>query len=102
MTSPCVNWLCCCSGVGDKRILRELLASLGLSEAAGREKRAIQFGSRIGQLSNKRDFGSGRQANKKQAGSLLRVPAAPASGTSAATVSVDLTMTDRHVSQVQM
>lgn len=60
------------AGVGDKRILRHLLASLGLPEAAAREKRAIQFGSRIGQLSNKRDFGSGRKANKMQAGGLVR------------------------------
>jgi hypothetical protein len=50
-----------------------LLASLGLPQAAGREKRAIQFGSKIGQLSNKRDYGSNRQANKRQAGSLKMV-----------------------------
>jgi hypothetical protein len=63
----------CFSGVGDKRILRHLLASLGLPQAASREKRAIQFGSKIGQLSNKRDYGSNRQANKRQAGSLKMV-----------------------------
>jgi hypothetical protein len=58
------------AGVGDKRILRHVLASLGLPAAAAREKRAIQFGSRIGQLSNKRDFGSNRRANKHSAGGL--------------------------------
>eukprot|EP00879_Flechtneria_rotunda_P011431 GHRR01011941.1.p1 GENE.GHRR01011941.1~~GHRR01011941.1.p1 ORF type:complete len:860 (+),score=375.52 GHRR01011941.1:91-2670(+) len=58
------------TGVGDKHILREALRSLGLPQAAGREKRAIQFGSKIGQLSNKRDFGSNRRANKYSAGSV--------------------------------
>lgn len=60
----------CYAGVGDKRILRHLLASLGLPQAAGREKRAIQFGTRLANLSNRRDFGSNRKANKVQAGSL--------------------------------
>jgi len=72
------------AGVGDKRILRHLLSSLGLPQAAGREKRAIQFGSRIGQLSNKRDFGSNRQANKRQAGSLKVAMAASTAGGSTA------------------
>lgn len=77
--------MCCVTaGVGDKRILRHLLSSLGLPQAAGREKRAIQFGSRIGQLSNKRDFGSNRQANKRQAGSLKVAMAASAAGGSTA------------------
>lgn len=61
------------AGVGDKRLLRLLLASLGLPRAAGREKRAIQFGTRLAPLSNKRDFGSNRKANMRQAGSLKMV-----------------------------
>eukprot|EP01026_Neomeris_dumetosa_P042507 TRINITY_DN35465_c0_g1_i4.p1 TRINITY_DN35465_c0_g1~~TRINITY_DN35465_c0_g1_i4.p1 ORF type:complete len:179 (+),score=32.88 TRINITY_DN35465_c0_g1_i4:361-897(+) len=55
-------------GVGDKLILREMLYMLGLPEAASRVKRAIQFGTRIGTLFNKRDFGSNRAANLKSAG----------------------------------
>jgi hypothetical protein len=61
------------AGVGDKHILRHLLSSLGLPQAAGREKRAIQFGTRLAPLSNKRDFGSNRKANMRQAGSLKMV-----------------------------
>eukprot|EP00873_Tetraselmis_striata_P014168 jgi/Tetstr1/434432/TSEL_023532.t1 len=57
-------------GVGDKLLLREALRSLGLPRAAGRVKRAIQFGTRIGKKSNQRDFGSNRAANLKNAGSL--------------------------------
>ncbi|XP_037555698.2 asparagine synthetase domain-containing protein 1-like [Dermacentor silvarum] len=34
-------------GIGDKMLLRTLAASLGLSEAASRPKRAMQFGSRV-------------------------------------------------------
>lgn len=34
-------------GIGDKMLLRTLAASLGLSEAACRPKRAMQFGSRV-------------------------------------------------------
>jgi hypothetical protein len=56
--------------VGDKRVLRHALASLGLAQAAARVKRAVQFGSRIGQLTNKRDFGSNSKANARQAGGL--------------------------------
>jgi hypothetical protein len=52
-------------------VLREALRQLGLPEAAGRVKRAIQFGSRIGKLANQRDFGSGRAANKLSCGSLM-------------------------------
>lgn len=58
-------------GVGDKRVLRALLAQLGLPAAAAREKRAIQFGSRLAQLHNVRQFGSGRRANARSAGSLV-------------------------------
>ncbi|KAF8064596.1 Asnsd1 [Scenedesmus sp. PABB004] len=48
-------------GVGDKRPLRAALAALGLPGAAAREKRAIQFGSRLAQISNARQFGSSRR-----------------------------------------
>jgi hypothetical protein len=67
------------AGVGDKRILREALRGLGLPRAAARVKRAIQFGTRLGQLCNKRDFGSGRAANLRSAGSLAldRQPGLP-------------------------
>lgn len=61
---------CCCAGVGDKQVLRQALASLGIHTAAAREKRAIQFGSRIGKLSNKREFGSNRKANLLSAGQI--------------------------------
>lgn len=56
-------------GIGDKIILREALRSLGLSRAAARVKRAIQFGTRLGKLSNQRDYGSSRAANAHSAGS---------------------------------
>lgn len=64
------------AGVGDKVILRAALARLGLPAAAARIKRAIQFGSRIGKLSNCREFGSNRRANKASAGgvSLTKLP----------------------------
>ncbi|GBF97063.1 hypothetical protein Rsub_09536 [Raphidocelis subcapitata] len=73
-------------GRGDKMVLREALRSLGLPRAAAREKRAIQFGSRIGRLANLRDFGSGRRANAANAGSvpLAALPwAAEAAGAAA-------------------
>jgi asparagine synthetase B (glutamine-hydrolysing) len=57
-------------GVGDKRVLRGVARRLGLARAAARAKRAIQFGSRIGRLSNVRDFGSNRAANRQKAGSV--------------------------------
>ena len=60
-------------GVGDKIILREALRLLGLPQAAGRVKRAIQFGSRIGNAVNRRDFGSNRAANASSAGSVQLV-----------------------------
>ena len=50
------------AGEGDKRILRAGLRRLGLPRAAARVKRAIQFGSRIGTLVNKRDFKNSRAA----------------------------------------
>ena len=72
----------CVAGLGDKKVLRRALLLLGLPEAAGRVKRAIQFGSRIGKFSNTRDFGSNRRANKHSAGSmaLAAVPGARKSG----------------------
>ena len=57
-------------GVGDKRLLRAALVKLGLPRAAARVKRAIQFGTGIGKLSNIRAFGSNRAADRKNAGSL--------------------------------
>lgn len=57
-------------GAGDKAALRAALRQLGLPQAAARVKRAIQFGSRIGKLSNTREFGSNRAANKHNAGSV--------------------------------
>jgi len=59
-----------CAGTGDKIILREALWQLGLPRAAGRVKRAIQFGTRISNQANRRDFGSNRAANLKNAGSV--------------------------------
>ncbi|XP_074309631.1 uncharacterized protein LOC141644086 [Silene latifolia] len=58
------------SGTGDKKILREVARLLGVYEAAAHPKRAIQFGSRIAQESNKRNFGSNRAANQVSAGSV--------------------------------
>jgi len=55
-------------GAGDKRLLRAMLRALGLPRAAGRPKRAIQFGSRLGRASNVRDWGSNRAANAAGAG----------------------------------
>ena len=53
------------AGDGDKRILRAALRSLGLRRAASRVKRAIQFGSRIGTLVNKRAFSGDRRAARR-------------------------------------
>ncbi|XP_057420965.1 uncharacterized protein LOC130714995 isoform X2 [Lotus japonicus] len=58
------------SGIGDKKILREVAELLGLYEAAVLPKRAIQFGSRIARESNKKNFGSNRAANQASAGSV--------------------------------
>ena len=49
-------------GQGDKRILRLMAMRLGLKTASGMVKRAIQFGSRISHVSDKRRFGSRRKA----------------------------------------
>lgn len=57
-------------GAGDKRALRACAARLGLPRAAARVKRAIQFGTRLGQQANRRDFGSGRRANACSGGSM--------------------------------
>lgn len=59
------------SGVGDKKILREVAKLLGLYEAAVLPKRAIQFGSRIARESNRKNFGSNRAANLASAGSAV-------------------------------
>ncbi|XP_047967075.1 asparagine synthetase domain-containing protein 1 isoform X3 [Salvia hispanica] len=58
------------SGVGDKKILREVARLLGLDEVALLPKRAIQFGSRIARESNRKNFGSNRAANQASAGSV--------------------------------
>lgn len=57
-------------GIGDKRLLRAALVKLGLPRAAARVKRAIQFGTGIGKLSNIRAFGSNRAADRKNVSSL--------------------------------
>ncbi|CAB9500743.1 Asparagine synthetase domain-containing protein 1 [Seminavis robusta] len=49
-------------GQGDKRILRLVAMRLGLQTASGMVKRAIQFGSRIAHVSDKKRFGSRRKA----------------------------------------
>ncbi|KAH6797829.1 Asparagine synthase family protein [Perilla frutescens var. hirtella] len=59
------------SGVGDKKILREVAQLLGLDEVARLPKRAIQFGSRIARESNRKNFGSNRAANQASAGSVV-------------------------------
>jgi asparagine synthetase B (glutamine-hydrolysing) len=50
-------------GQGDKRILRRMAERMGLQSASGAVKRAIQFGSRISHVSDKRRFGSRRKAS---------------------------------------
>lgn len=49
--------------------LNNIHSTFFVNQAAKREKRAIQFGTRIAQASNRRDFGSNRKANKVNAGS---------------------------------
>ncbi|PNH02542.1 PHD finger protein ALFIN-LIKE 1 [Tetrabaena socialis] len=71
-------------GRGDKQLLRSALCELGLPQAAARVKRAIQFGSRIGKLANRRDFGSNRAANRKHAGGVALQDVASAAGAAAA------------------
>lgn len=44
-------------GIGEKRVLRQLAVKLGLRETATREKRAIQFGSRIAKLEDRKEKG---------------------------------------------
>ncbi len=46
------------SGVGDKMILRQAAAKLGLAAASQRPKRAIQFGCRIAKQLNRSFFGA--------------------------------------------
>ena len=46
------------SGVGDKIILRQVAAKIGLSAASERPKRAIQFGCRIAKQLNRSFFGA--------------------------------------------
>ncbi|WZZ01897.1 hypothetical protein YC2023_074225 [Brassica napus] len=58
------------SGMGDKKILRQVAKMLGLHEVAKMPKRAIQFGSRIARESNRKNFGSNRAANQASAGSV--------------------------------
>jgi len=52
-------------GIGDKRILRLIAQRLGFEHASVLVKRAIQFGSRISHLSDKKRFGSRRKAKGK-------------------------------------
>jgi asparagine synthetase B (glutamine-hydrolysing) len=55
-------------GAGDKRVLRECCARLGLPRAAARVKRAIQFGSRLAKAADAAHFGGTRRANARSAG----------------------------------
>ena len=55
-------------GIGDKLVLRDIARHLGLLETATRAKRAIQFGSGLSKAANVSLFGSGNQANKRNAG----------------------------------
>ena len=50
-------------GEGDKWILRQVAMRLGLKSASIAVKRAIQFGSRIAHVSDKKMFGSRRKAS---------------------------------------
>lgn len=50
-------------GQGDKRILRDVAKRLGLEAASSAVKRAIQFGSRIAHVSDKKRFGSRSKAS---------------------------------------
>lgn len=55
-------------GEGDKRILRLVAARLGIFSASTAVKRAIQFGSRMSHVSDKRRFGSRRKATRLDSG----------------------------------
>ena len=46
------------SGIGDKIILRQVAAKIGLEAASRRPKRAIQFGCRIAKQLNRSFFGA--------------------------------------------
>jgi asparagine synthetase B (glutamine-hydrolysing) len=59
-------------GLGDKRILRLMAARLGCPSAAVAVKRAIQFGSRMAHVCDKKRFGSRRKASGEAS-----VPAPP-------------------------
>jgi asparagine synthetase B (glutamine-hydrolysing) len=48
--------------LGDKRILRLVAERMGLTAASRAMKRAIQFGSRVAQVADKKRFGSRRKA----------------------------------------
>jgi asparagine synthetase B (glutamine-hydrolysing) len=50
------------AGQGDKRILRRVAECLGVPTASSMVKRAIQFGSRISHVCDKKRFGSRRKA----------------------------------------
>jgi hypothetical protein len=64
---------------GDKAVLRRAAHSEGLTRACLREKRAIQFGSRISKLHNVRAFGSNRAANRQHGGTASIEEAQPVS-----------------------
>ena len=59
-------------GEGDKRVLRDAARALGLHEAAGRVKRAIQFGCGLGKAAAVASHGS-RRAAAAQGGGRCRV-----------------------------
>ena len=54
-------------GEGDKRIIRQIAAALGLTQTATLVKRAIQFGTKVAKLTNRTHLGS----NKKGSGGLV-------------------------------
>jgi len=53
-------------GEGDKLILRIVAKTIGVSTCSTMVKCAIQFGSRIAKVSDKGQFGSGRQALRQK------------------------------------
>ena len=56
------------AGVGDKQLLRQFLWDRGLLRAASPVKRAIQFGTRLGNLASIRDLGTNRSNEAGHAG----------------------------------